>query len=61
MNARLTAWVVLIAMCVANATAQNMKWNNRYQTYIDQYRDLAIEEMLRYKIPARDSRITSCN
>ncbi len=52
MNARLTAWVVMIAMCVANATAQNMKWNNRYQTYIDQYRDLAIEEMLRYKIPA---------
>lgn len=52
MNARLTVWVVLIAMWVADATAQNMKWNNRYQTYIDQYRDLAIEEMLRYKIPA---------
>ena len=52
MNARLTVWVVLIAMWVADATAQNMKWNNHYQTYIDQYRDLAIEEMLRYKIPA---------
>ena len=31
---------------------QQMTWNNRYQTYIDQYRDLAIEQMLRYKIPA---------
>lgn len=29
-----------------------MKWNQRYQTYINQYRDLAIEQMLRYKIPA---------
>ena len=29
-----------------------MKWNARFQTYIDQYRDLAIEQMLKYKIPA---------
>jgi LysM repeat protein len=34
------------------ATAQQMTWNSQYQTYIDQYRDLAIEQMLRYKIPA---------
>jgi LysM repeat protein len=27
-------------------------WNQRYQDYIDQYKDLAIEEMLRYNIPA---------
>lgn len=32
--------------------AQEMKWNARFQTYIDQYRDLAIEQMLKYKIPA---------
>ncbi len=32
--------------------AQQMKWNQRYQTYIDQYRDLAIEQMLKNKIPA---------
>lgn len=29
-----------------------MKWNQRYQAYINQYRDLAIEQMLKFKIPA---------
>jgi LysM repeat protein len=29
-----------------------MRWNQVYQTYINQYKDLAIEQMLRYKIPA---------
>lgn len=29
-----------------------MKLNQRYQTYINQYRDLAIEQMLKFKIPA---------
>ena len=28
------------------------KWNQRYQSYIDKYKDLAIEEMLKYRIPA---------
>ena len=32
--------------------AQGFKWNSAYQTYIDQYKDLAIEQMKRYKIPA---------
>lgn len=29
-----------------------LKWNSRYQAYIDQYKDLAIAEMLKYNIPA---------
>lgn len=29
-----------------------LKWNQAYQTYINQYKDLAIEQMLRYRIPA---------
>ena len=29
-----------------------MRWNQQYQNYIDQYKDLAIEQMLRYRIPA---------
>lgn len=29
-----------------------MKWNQKYQTYINQYRDLAIEQMLKFNIPA---------
>lgn len=30
----------------------NIKWNSQYQTYINQYKDIAIKEMLRYGIPA---------
>ena len=29
-----------------------MRWNAKYQSYIDQYKDLAIEEMIRYRVPA---------
>lgn len=29
-----------------------MRWNQAYQQYIDQFKDIAIEQMLRYKIPA---------
>ena len=29
-----------------------MKWNSAYQQYIDQYKDIAIEQMQRYRIPA---------
>ena len=36
---------------VLPCTAQSA-WNQRYQDYIDQYKDIAIEEMLRYNIPA---------
>ena len=33
------------------STAQ-MKWNSTYQQYIDQYKDVAIEQMKKYHIPA---------
>lgn len=47
---------ILVAMAcfllsMNSATAQ-IKWNSAYQAYIDQYKDLAIEQMLRYNIPA---------
>ena len=29
-----------------------MKWNQSYQQYFDQYKDLAIEQMMKYRIPA---------
>ncbi len=29
-----------------------MRWNSSYQQYFDQYKDLAIEQMLKYRIPA---------
>ena len=33
-------------------TSAQVKWTQTYQTYIDQYKDLAIEQMLKYRIPA---------
>lgn len=47
---RYVAIGVLMLLC-ASLNAQ-MKWNSRYQAYIDQYKDLAISEMLKYNIPA---------
>ena len=52
MRRRIMGLFVALVVGVPVATAQQMTWNSKYQTYIDQYRDLAIEEMLRYKIPA---------
>lgn len=34
------------------ALSQQMVWNQRYQEYIDIYKDVAIEQMLKYDIPA---------
>ena len=39
-------------LLVPLTTMAQMKWNSAYQSYIDQYKDLAIEQMLRYNIPA---------
>lgn len=41
---------ILILFCVS-LNAQ-MKWNSKYQAYINKYKDLAIAEMLKYNIPA---------
>lgn len=46
-----TILALILLSNVLGASAQ-MKWNQRYQTYIYQYRDLAIEQMLKYNIPA---------
>ena len=43
--------MIFVSMLFAQVKAQ-MKWNQQYQTYINQYKDLAIEEMMRYHIPA---------
>jgi len=32
--------------------SQNVVWNQRFQDYFDTYKDVAIEQMLQYKIPA---------
>jgi LysM repeat protein len=43
---------VLIDSVDAFAGVQQMKWSSQYQTYINMYKDIAIEEMLHYHIPA---------
>lgn len=41
---------IVWAFCIS-LNAQ-LRWNSRYQAYIDKYKDLAIAEMLKYDIPA---------
>ena len=41
----------LFLLTALSASAQ-MKWNERYQQYIDQYKDIAIEQMRRWRVPA---------
>lgn len=46
---------VILLLCAFLAVVPmraQMKWNRQYQNYIDQYKDLAIEEMLKYRVPA---------
>lgn len=47
------ALFILITLHFSLFAAQaQIHWNERYQQYIDQYKDIAIEEMHRWKIPA---------
>ena len=46
------AYIIGILLFVCASSSAQMKWNQVYQTYINQYKDLAIEQMLRYHIPA---------
>lgn len=41
-----------IAFILSVATSAQIRWNQAYQQYIDQYKDVAIEQMHRYRIPA---------
>ena len=42
---------MLILFCAVPMKAQ-MKWNQQFQQYFDQYKDMAIDQMRRYHIPA---------
>lgn len=41
----------LLLSALLGGSAQS-RWNVRYQQYIDQYKDCAIEQMLKWKVPA---------
>lgn len=45
-------YVLLLLFPLTAVRAQQLRWSSQYQTYINQYKDLAIEEMLKYNIPA---------
>lgn len=38
--------------CIAVSAHGQVKWNQRFQNYIDTYKEVAIREMLTYRIPA---------
>jgi LysM repeat protein len=45
--------LILIACHISVVTClAQVRWNERYQQYINQYKDIAIEQMLKWKIPA---------
>ena len=43
---------LFIAISMSISAFSQMKWNTAYQQYINQYKDIAIEQMQRYRIPA---------
>lgn len=50
---RRVAFFFLLTLSVPfSAWAQGVVWNQRFQDYFDTYKDLAISQMLKYKIPA---------
>ena len=50
MNRLILSFTVLL--CSHMTLLAQMKWNTKYQNYFAQYKDLAIEQMLKYRIPA---------
>ena len=43
---------VTISLFLSLSASAQVRWNQVYQLYFDQYKDIAIEQMLRYHIPA---------
>jgi len=44
--------LLLLTVIISLGLSAQARWNYQYQQYINQYKDLAIEQMLRYHIPA---------
>ena len=45
-------FITIVLFLTLGVSAQQMRWNPGYQKYIDQYKDIAIQQMQQYKIPA---------
>jgi LysM repeat protein len=54
LNKKMKKFLLLLAVTAFSYLTSNaqIRWNERYQQYINQYKDIAIEEMQRWKIPA---------
>lgn len=48
----LVSALLLLATTGTQVRAQSIRWNQTYQNYIEQYKDIAIEQMLLHRIPA---------
>lgn len=42
----------VVFLTALSAVAQSMVWTQRYQDYFDRYKELAIEQMVKHRIPA---------
>ena len=45
-------FVVFVAFLLSVSAFSQVRWNQAYQQYVDKYKDIAIEQMQRYRIPA---------
>lgn len=45
-------FLFLLVFCASLGAQAQMSWNQQYQQYVNQYKDVAIEQMKRWKIPA---------
>lgn len=45
-------FLIFLMLYLSVSMMAQMKWNQSYQQYFDQYKDLAIEQMMKYRIPA---------
>src|SRR5574344_1592473 len=51
-NIRISSVLVMLIVVLCPTYSQQLSRSAQYQSYIDMYKDLAIEQMLRYHIPA---------
>ncbi len=49
---RVIFFFLSLFLLLSMASAQGVIWNQRFQDYFDTYKDIAIEQMAKYKIPA---------
>jgi LysM repeat protein len=45
-------FLISVALFLSLSGSAQIRWNQAYQQYFDQYKDIAIEQMLKYHIPA---------